>query len=243
MFDILPRKRRFVLDEIEERPLPGLCQYVDGGMMIGAGQPRGRRYINSYTDNTSQTTYTFSGVVDFGPEDPSRIIVIAIESDATSSRTLSSSSIAGSAGTTVVQVTSLSADKGVAALIRRSVPTGTTGQTVSVTFSGACNRCAIHVYALYQMASATPTGSTSSTATPPSSSLTPSADGVVIACAKSAQNTSCTWTGPTEDYDQVLNSTNDFTSASKQNCPNSSMTITATFVGTTSPAMVAAAWA
>ena len=164
-------------------------------------------------NDSSLTTYTFTSKT-IGAADPSRYVVVAVGSPANSSnRTISSVTLGG---VTMTQVASsfLSAAGGGAfaetALYILQVPVGTTG-TVVVTWSGAADRMAIGVFALYNLQSATPTSTPStSSANPATASINVVAGGVVVAAtfAFAGGAFTHTWAGLTKNYDQAFVATN-----------------------------------
>jgi hypothetical protein len=119
------------------------------------------------TDLTAQTTYTFSSQ-SFGTADATRVIaVIILSRNSGGTQTVSNVSIGGvSASKAVGQLGSSNAMVG--EIWYAAVPTGTSG-TVSITFAGANQRCAIQLYSIIAPSSAAPTVTASSLANPATS--------------------------------------------------------------------------
>lgn len=122
-----------------------------------------------------------------------------------------------------------------------AVPTGTSG-TVAVT-STAPGGSAIYLCTLYSLtgnASATAAGTISSSASPPTGTLTTAAGTAVIA-ASMDNNNSPTWTGVSQDA-LVTTSTPSGTSGHSNVSSGGSLTVTCSWASESSPVMVAGAW-
>ena len=157
----------------------------------GAVQTVTRSYRASYADTTSATTYTFTGC-DIGTAVAGRVVVVAVEThtlDNKLNRTLSSGTIGGAAAG--VRVTAGTTAYGTASIMSLVVAAGATA-TITVTMNGATDGCAIHVYALYGAASATPTDTASATDSSATTIDIP-AGGVCIGCAYN-RTQGVTWT-------------------------------------------------
>jgi len=101
-------------------------------------------YFRGGATATSGTTITIPNI-DFGPYESSRVIAVAFSFGATLARSISSVSIGGSSGTLAVDSNGGGAFV-VGSAIYYAQPSGTTGQTVSVTFSGGVQAFALAIY-------------------------------------------------------------------------------------------------
>lgn len=162
-------------------------------------------FLQATNLTTDLTTYTFSSE-NLGAAAGDRHIIVAIESRASSAgRTLSSVTIGGESATIAVQGTnSGGATSCVAALAIAAVPTGTSGDVV-VTFSGGMLRCAIQVYRVTSLTSATATDTDKyeADAGDPSVNLDVPAGGFAIGCG-TGSSAGSTWTGLTENHDAQI---------------------------------------
>lgn len=164
-------------------------------------------------DDTSLTTYTFTTRA-IGTADPNRSIVVAVGSPANAAnRTISTITLGGS-GMNAVGSSFLSSGGGGAfaevGLYILPFPSGTTA-TIVVTWSGAADRMAIGIFALYNITSQTPTAIFTSGANPATGSINISAGGVALAAVfafHASSALSYTWAGLTERYDQQFVATN-----------------------------------
>ena len=114
-----------------------------------AGAPPANAWIGAYNSTSNLTTYTFSGV-SLGTPHATRYIIVGVVSIASSSRTISSASIAGISATLSSNASGFTEGR----MIIAAVPTGETGDVV-VTHSGGCTSCAIGVWAAYNIGSTT----------------------------------------------------------------------------------------
>lgn len=177
-----------------------------------------------------------------GPEDPSRVLVIAmgVRGSGGASRDFSSIAIGGSNFTIDRTAGSVSNPTVVA---RLAYPTGTSAN-IDVTLSGSINRAGVAVYALYNLRGDAPVvNSASGSASSGSVGVNVVANGIAVFAACSANTGAMSWTGPTEDYDVSAASVHRFSSASLQ--PSSAqtpLTGSVTFGGSASYSMSAAAY-
>lgn len=160
-------------------------------------------YVAGASSTSITNSYTFSGL-NFGVYDPTRVLVLAIHwYKFDTSSLLNSSTIGGSSSTSVASGSRLvSGGSGsyVYTALRRSSVTGSSG-SVSLSFTTNLNYgCRIGLWALYNVNSATPVDTDSTTSG--SFNLTTQPGDLVIAAATSVYDgTSFTWTNATEDYD------------------------------------------
>ena len=210
-------------------------------MIVGYSRlfvPASISYQASYEDQTSQTTYTFASSA-FGTANASRRVIIGISSAIVGSATISSVTIGGVSATISVQATQ--GTRAVTGIAIASVPTGTTGSVV-ITFSNAMLRCAIGVWATYDLQSNTATATTSSVANPLALSLNVLAGGVALGCLYDNNvGAGVVWTGFTERYDfgaQGRYSGADYTASAAQ----TPLSVTATATAAADTGGVAAAF-
>lgn len=185
------------------------------------------------------TTYTFSSQ-NLGAADSGRYIVVGIGARSTGLLNVSSVTVAGVSATEVIQQRSAN-NQNVTALYIAAVPTGTSGDVV-VTLSAGALRCSISLVRLVTIDSATAVDTASSTASPPSGSMSCGDGGVIIGIALSQTLTTTTWSGITEDYDAqneaitVTMGRDEFVSA------QTGLTVTATFSSSSGETGVWASW-
>jgi hypothetical protein len=198
-------------------------------------------FRTSASDSTDLTTYNgaaFQGL-DFGTEGANRHVIVGIIASRTSgSPTISGVTIGGVAATIVAQITE--ASRGIAGIAIAAVPTGATGDVV-VTMSGACSRCAIIIWAAYDLTSATPADTATSTASPLNVSCDTAIGDVMVACGYSNNSTTATHAGVTERVDAQYGegatyAGGDHTAVSAE----TPRTITITFASSANPAGAAA---
>ncbi len=194
-------------------------------------------YVNTYTDTTDQTTYTFSGA-SIGTASGDRIVIVTIGSRANLARSISSVTIAGVTATAIATANDTSGGADIAAMYAAAVPTGTTGNIV-VTFSAAMLRCAIGVFAMTGASGVTPhatmTDNTISTGVFTGTIDCP-ANGAIVGTAFGSGNGSqaATWSGITEDFDTQPETTSNNVSAAHANfsTAQTGLTVSATITGT-----------
>jgi hypothetical protein len=160
-------------------------------------------YRTSASSTSDLSSYSF-GSLDFGTEDSSRIMVVAVHAVTGSSpNTLCSAVDIG--GVSATQVTTAAIVQGVA-LVEfwyAAVPTGTTGQTVDVTCGEAQVRCAIGLWSLIGSDTSPSDSDETSSASANSialSTVTIPTDGCGIFAATSSTGV-YTWTNASERYD------------------------------------------
>ena len=158
-------------------------------------------FQGSKNDGTDATTYNLTPF-DLGTEDATRRILVAVGyGDGSETATLDSMTV-NSVSASVLSGTHVRNGTSNVAFWIADVPTGTTGVTISLTFSGAVARVAIGAYAIYD-AAGTASDTVTSTASPLSFSSIVKPDGAaVFATAYKFNSTSgFVWTGLTEDFD------------------------------------------
>lgn len=123
-----------------------LGSFGPSAMMGGSSTDFDVSYVASYTDTANLSTYTFSAV-DLGVEDPTREIFIVVTGAYSTNRTITAASCAIN-GVVPTKATNsdLSDLPGVVSCLFATVPSGTTGTTVTIVLSGGLSSCAIHVY-------------------------------------------------------------------------------------------------
>lgn len=172
--------------------LPGLAGV--GGFV---GRPLSYSYEDFLTGSGATTIWEFSAA-DFGAEDPSRAVVVAITALGSTSKTVSSVTIGGVSATIIRQQSDSDWTGAIAAAM---VPTGATGD-VDITLSGNASKVTVAVYRIIGLSSVTPKDSDSVAA---SSGLTVDTEpqGVLIALYtySGSFGDTVSWSGASEDYD------------------------------------------
>lgn len=202
-------------------------------------------YLTAAESSSNATTYTFSSL-NFGTASGDRRIIVGVigRASSASARTITAASctIGGVVPSKVVELAGGDDINDTVTLLIATVPTGTTGQTVAIEWSAGMNRCAIAVWAATGLASNTATDTLSSSDSPPSGTIDVPANGFAVVMASSTTTTSCTATGYTERFDEVVEghtySGGDYSATSAV----TGRTITTTFASHDGPIMVAAAF-
>ena len=197
-----------------------------------------------YTEDTAnQSTYTYSSE-NLGVAAADRYIIVAVNSRRGGNPAdVTSVTIGGVSATIVVEQANSDANSDVSALAIANVPTGTTGDVV-VVYTATMARASIGVYRATGIDSATPYDSGSSTAADPTFDIDCEAGGFVIGTACSNSNTTTTWSGITEDWDDEMETYLTHTGASDEFVSaQTNLTCTANFgsAGST-PCGVFASW-
>jgi hypothetical protein len=151
-------------------------------------------YQENEIDTTNASEYTFTGKA-FGAAAARSLVIVGLSSQGT----ITAVTIGGVTATLAVS----GGDSQHVHIYYAVVPTVSSGDVV-VTFSASTGRCAIHIFAAYNLTSTTPTDTANDTAdgSDVSSTIDVSERGVLVAVAVKENNTTCTWTGVTERYDQ-----------------------------------------
>lgn len=199
---------------------------------------------NTFSE-TDLTTYTFSSQ-DIGTAVTGRRVIVGVGGVAAASRTISSVTIGGNSAAQSVfaEATTTAAEQ--AAIYVLQVDAGTTADIV-VTWSSGMVRCAIGVWAAYDLQSSTATHTGSSTASPGTANLNVSAGGVAFGMAINLQNSGTntyTWNNLTEAFDASFGSGIGTYSGAESTfaTAQSGLTITATPTGSDSRVMAIASY-
>lgn len=182
-------------------------------------------YLQTATDGSSQTTYTFSSQ-NIGTAASNRFIIVTItgRSGDGTNKTLSSVTIGGVTATLAASGQWNTGNFCGAACA--NVPTGTTGDIV-VTFSDTMSACSVSAYSENGLSSATVIGSGGTTSDAGSITVVTSTGGVIVGIAKDDDGTAtCTWTGLTENFDSQDGDSNDISGASKQETASPNVSVT-----------------
>lgn len=170
-----------------------------GGSSGGGGSGVTLTLTDNSVDTDNLTTYTFSSQ-SFGAADSDREIFILVSAIASSPAEIDSVSVAGNAASGVVEAENWGGGRGLAAIYRVALPTGTTGDVV-VTFGEAMNECGIGVVAANGWTGSTTPHDTAEDGDGALSLNIPS-NGFALAVAYGVG--SGTWTGLTERYDEAM---------------------------------------
>lgn len=147
-------------------------------------------YVTSYSSASNLTTYTFNAC-DFGAEDANRQIIIVVSHRNTAGISVASATIGGVTATIDIQNTGQEA----AAIIRATVPTGSTG-TVVVALSALSLRMGVAIYRV--VAPSLTAGNTSAFASGTSQTITVPNNSAIIS-GGTALSGGGSWTGLTAD--------------------------------------------
>jgi hypothetical protein len=175
--------------------------------IIGGGSGKTANFVASRSSTTNTGTFTFTDVP-LGYYDPTRIIVLSVHwYEYDTSAAITSATVGGNSTTSRVSnfgVTYGGSGSLYYCDLRTVVPTGATG-TVSLQFNRAINYgCAIGVWALYNVGSATPVATNVDASGLFTLSVQPN-DLVIAAATSVYYGTNTTWTNATENFD-VTNS-------------------------------------
>lgn len=209
--------------------------------MLGANfptpsAPKVLTYIGYTEDSANLTTYTFTGV-SIGTASSDRMVVVSIVGDASASRSISSVSIAGSAGTSVVARGAVSTPT---AMYRRLVTSGTTA-TIEVTFSGQMNRAAIYVHTITGLNSNVPEATMSTNTNSAAINGTSGAVVVAFAAILDTGRTS-TWTNATKNSENQFAEGFVDSAVASNSSAAASLTITCDWGSTAGRALIGGRW-
>lgn len=172
--------------------------------------------VDSAGDSGNQTTYTFTDRA-LGDAAADRTIVVGFHAEGSTGRTISSLDIAS--GTETI-IGTLQESNGIyCAMYRADIASGTTG-TITITWSGSMNRCAITVYRLSGHSASAPAASNATTnaSSALSFTLSPTVGNATIGVATSNQDgiwNGVSWTELTEDHDSRVESSMVYSGASE----------------------------
>ncbi len=165
-------------------------------------------YVNRYIQTTNTTTYTFASC-DIGTASADRRVIVGAHMYGSTSRSLTSATIAGISATELTTDTASTANT---VLLIANVTTGTTGDIV-LTWSGSCAGSAVSVWYATGLTSDTPIATArGGTISPVSSGSLSTVDGgfvVAAATCRYADGTlrTHTWTNVTEQFDVEIENT------------------------------------
>lgn len=201
-------------------------------------------YQTTTRNGTNLAAYSFTTQA-IGTAAADRRVFMAIHYGAGSGGfTISSATIAGVTGTQHVFTSVGTTNFRATAIYSALVPTGTTG-TMAVNFSGSVGRCGIGIWSAYGLKNTTPFATTSSNVQPLSLSLARPPNGIAIGAWTSVTTTTgnTTWTGLTERYDVVDETTTMETGADASGLYNgsSSFAITASVTNSSGTASTSCA--
>lgn len=199
-------------------------------------------FTDSALDADDLTTYTFSGRA-LGTAAANRKIIVGIlnEDQNNLSTTPTSVTVAGVAASLVVFTTQSGAVPSGAHIYQADVPAGTTGD-IEIVWSDSRLGNTIGLWAVYG-ASASAHDTDTSTASPPSVTLTIPAGGVAVGVVYTAGGTATyTWTNLTENFDATHEGTGTASGASAAFASGQNATITVTPSSATTFAAAFASW-
>lgn len=176
---------------------------------VTAPTPPSVSFADLAHDASNSATYTFTDAA-IGTADASRLVVVfGWIVSAVTIPALSTMTIGGSAATSVVERRSTQAH---AFMYQRAIAAGTTATVVIGNGSGSNLRCGIAVYSIYNLVNPTAAGTNSTSTDAGSLALTTVPGSIVLAGLGTNDNTTCTWTGVTEQHDSLIEGTACFTS-------------------------------
>lgn len=206
------------------------CAYI-------ANPPPTITFLQSTNDTANLTTYTFTSQ-NLGTANANRYIAVCTTQR--SSPTLSSVTIGGVSATIVAQANNTGNVAGIAIAL---VPTGATGDIV-VTWGSSGLNCAISVYQIDNLLSATPFHSITDITASPSINLNIPASGIALGFATVQNSSPMSWSGLTERDEGLLESVIDYSSASDAFvAAETGRAISVSYASTLRPAAVFASWA
>lgn len=197
-------------------------------------------FVAATASSSDLTTYTFSSHA-IGTASATRYIVVGVSVRASTTSALTSSvTVGGNSATKIKELNNTTNNCCSASLHIIAVASGTTADIV-VTHSRSAIATGIGVWAVYDVSSATPTDSASTTSDSSGNLNCDTTIGdVIIGCAVSAGTPTTTWTGATEDYDQAMDAYVMHGASAVADATASPRTITCDWVGTsTAPVAVA----
>ena len=200
-------------------------------------------FATSAVSATNATTYTFSGK-SFSVASSDRKVVVSIcASGNLADPIISTVTIGGVTAAVVVSLHGTPATQDyLMALWQAAVPTGATGDVV-VTFTGQIGSCGIGIWAVYGAATAA-SDTDSSGSDPATVSLDVPASGIAIGAHQAGDGT-FTWTGLTENFDEVVQVSGQYHSGASAefSAQQTGLSITSDqSVGDSTNTMVVASW-
>jgi len=169
-----------------------------------AANPVTYSFAGSAVDANNLTTYTFSNH-SIGTASATRKVVVCIAGNGTAAgRSVSSVTVGGASATELIDYQNPTGTDQVSAMYQIDVSSGTTANIV-VTFNDTMADMGIGVFAVYD-AAVSVTATDTDPSEPGALSINVPANGVVIACSRSDNGTTCTTTGVTEAYDENIDS-------------------------------------
>lgn len=203
-------------------------------------------YNTTVSSTTNSTSYTFSSV-NIGTAASNRLVVIVVLGRPTvvASRIINSATIGGVSATLVSNESSGNP----AAIISAVITSGTTADVV-INWNSSMDNCVISSYSLYDLNSTTAASSVAAQGASAWVSgkitveLSVQKDGISIGgvTTSATTGTPATWSGLTEDYDQVVE-TRTRSSASRQMTNNdSNFKVEVTISGSTAGVLAVAHW-
>lgn len=195
-------------------------------------------FLASYSNLTSQATFTFTNV-DFGIPASDRTIIVVANARGTSAANLNSATIDG-VSSYVVGSSTTSAP---AHVISRNISSGTTG-TISLNYSGALSSgCAVAVYACYGLTSYIPKDSDAAVFTSGLSNnraVSTNSGDVILSGLLLSSSQSVTWSNVAQDATKAINDGRNVYFASSDNAPQGNITVGASWASSTASSLVVA---
>jgi hypothetical protein len=197
-------------------------------------------------DNADRTIYTFSSYA-IGAASPTRRVIAVFFADngSTGGRTFVSATIGGIAADVDASVTHTAGGSVAIGIASATVPTGTTA-TLTGTFSGGMARGACWAVSVDNLKNTVPHDTATATGTNPlDTTINCLAGGFVLAAAANNSNSATfTWTGVTEQTDDVFETASGTTADLFPTVSEISRAISATISGSTNTrrALVAASY-
>ncbi len=184
--------------------LPGLVGIVGFAGAAAAGGPPTLSYQTAAASGSDLATYSFASTAIGTDTGSSRTVIVGVYATESSARTISAFTVGGVAGTLIHKRDHTAG--GQASTIAFYAFTGVTGTTatVAITWSGTMTRCAIAVWAAYNLSSITAVATAGSgSTTAPALNVNVNADGMVLAIGHSNVSSTYAWTGVTERTDTI----------------------------------------
>lgn len=179
--------------------------------MIGGRPTAGPNvtFLGSAVDPGNGSSFSFTGK-DFGPAAPDRRIIVVYDLANVGTFSLSSLTIGGVGGSSVVNVNSADGNRIRVGIYIAAVPTGTTG-TIAITTDTSVDYCAVAWFAVTGLDGASATNTASDDAGDPlSAAITVQAAGFAVGVAASNSSSGFTWSGLNEVVDVAPEGANRF---------------------------------
>lgn len=161
-------------------------------------------FLDTDADTGSASTYNFSGFT-FGTAHHSRAIVVATCGRSTAARSVTGITVGGVTAS-LLRHQEGTGGTSTSELWIAKVPTGTSG-TISVDWSGSMNNCGVAAWSIKHLRSLSPVDTAASAGDANTINVSVANRGVAVAASMILlSDSTCTWTGVTENFDAAIDS-------------------------------------